>query len=143
MKQGPGGGALQPPHLWRNKLKKLIALAAVAAGLALSGNVMAHGSKAKHGGIVQSAGDLSFELVSKDGKTTIYVDDHGKDLATAGATGTLTVLKGTQKTAVPLEAAGRNMLVAKGDAVLPKGSKAVAAVTFADKKVVSVRFSVR
>lgn len=124
-------------------MKKLIALAAVAMSVALSGTVMAHGSKAKHGGIVQSAGDLSFELVSKDGKTTIYVDDHGKDLPTAGVTGTLTVLKGTQKTEVPLEAAGGNMLVAKGDTVLAKGSKAVAAVRFADKNVVSVRFSVK
>ena len=124
-------------------MKKLIALAAVAATLALSGNAMAHGSKAKHGGIVQTAGDLSFELVSKDGKTTIYVDDHGKDLPTEGVSGTLTVLKGTQKTAVPLEAGGGNMLVAKGDAALAKGSKAVAAVTFADKNVVSVRFSVK
>ena len=124
-------------------MKKLIALAAVATTLALSGNAMAHGSKAKHGGIVQTAGDISFELVSKDGKTTIYVDDHGKDLPMAGASGTLTVLKGAQKTAVPLEAAGGNMLVAKGDTVLAKGSKAVAAITFADKNVVSVRFSVK
>ncbi|MBZ2209775.1 hypothetical protein [Massilia soli] len=124
-------------------MKKLIALAAVAATLALSGNAVAHGSKAKHGGIVQTAGDLSFELVSKDGKTTIFVDDHGKDLPTAGVSGTLTVLKGAQKTAVPLEAAGGNMLVAKSDAVLAKGSKAVAAVTLADKTVVSVRFAVK
>jgi hypothetical protein len=124
-------------------MKKMFALAAAVISLALSGNVMGHGSKAKHGGIVQSAGDLSFELASKDGKTTIYVDDHGKDLATAGVTGTLTVLKGTQKTEVPLEAAGGNMLVAMGDPVLAKGSKAVAAVTFANKKVVSVRFSVK
>ncbi|MGZ8287917.1 MAG: hypothetical protein ACXW2U_00555 [Telluria sp.] len=124
-------------------MKKLIALAAVAMSLALSGNVMAHGSKARHGGIVQSAGDLSFELVSKDAKTTIYVDDHGKDLPTAGLTGTLTVLKGKQKTVVPLEPAGGNMLAAKGDATLAPGSKAVAAVTFADKNVVSVRFAVK
>ena len=124
-------------------MKKLFALAAVVTTLALSSNVMAHGSKAKHGGIVQSAGDLSFELVSKDGKTTIYVDDHGKDLPTTGVAGTLTVLKGAQKTVVPLEAAGGNMLVAKGDAGLSKGSKAVAAVTFADKNVVSVRFAVK
>lgn len=124
-------------------MKKLIALAAVASTLALSGNVMAHGGKARHGGIVQTAGDLSFELVSKDGKTTIYVDDHGKALPTAGATGVLTILKGTQKAAVPLHPGGANMLVTKGDAVLAKGSKAVAAVTFADKQAVSVRFSVK
>ena len=124
-------------------MKKLITLAAVAVSLALSAGAMAHGSKAKHGGIVQSAGDLSFELVSKDGKATIYVDDHGKDLPTAGVTGKLTVLKGGKKIELPLEAAGGNMLVAKGDAALAPGSKAVAALTFADKNVVSVRFSVK
>ena len=92
---------------------------------------------------MQSAGDLAFELVPKDGGATIYVDDHGKDLPTVGATGTLTVLKGTEKTEVALESGGGNTLVAKGNAKLEPGSKAVAAVTFADKKTVSVRFSVK
>ena len=124
-------------------MKKIFAIAALAATVALSGNVFAHGAKAKHGGIVQSAGDLSFELVPKNGSTTIYVDDHGKDLPTAGATGTLTVLKGAQKTEFPLAAGTGNTLVVKGDAKLVKGNKAVAAVTFADKKAVSVRFSIK
>lgn len=124
-------------------MKKILAIALVSAGVILSGQAFAHGAKPKHGGIVQAAGDLSFELVAKDGATTIYVDDHGKDKPTAGATCTLTVLKGTQKTALPLESGGANTLVVKGNAVLAKGSKAVASVSFADKKTVSVRFSVR
>ena len=124
-------------------MKKIFAIAAVAASLALSGNVFAHGAKAKHGGIVQSASDLGFELVTKGGTTTIYVDDHGKDLPTAGATGTLTVLKGAQKTELPIEAGAGNTLVVKGDAKLEKGNKAVAAINFADKKNVSVRFSIK
>lgn len=124
-------------------MKKFFAVAALAASVALSGNVLAHGAKPKHGGVVQSAGDLAFELVSKDGGATIYVDDHGKDLPTAGATGTLTVLKGTEKTELPLEAGANNTLVVKGNANLAAGSKAVAAITFADKKSVSVRFSIK
>ena len=124
-------------------MKKIFTTAVLAASVALSGNVLAHGAKAKHGGIVQSAGDLAFELVTKDGSTTIYVDDHGKDRPTAGASGTLTVLKGAQKTSLPLEAAGNNTLVVTGDAKLAPGNKAVAAVTFADKKAVSVRFSIK
>ena len=124
-------------------MKRVFAVAALAASMALSGNVFAHGAKPKHGGIVQTAGDLSFELVAKDGGTTIYVDDHGKDLPTAGATGTLTVLKGAQKTELPLAAGAGNTLVVKGDARLVKGNKAIAAVTFADKKAVSVRFSIK
>lgn len=124
-------------------MKKIFAVAAFAAGLVLSGQALAHGAKPKHGGIVQTAGDLSFELVARDGGATIYVDDHGKDKPTAGATGTLTVLRGTQKTELPLESGGNNVLVAKGQAALEKGSKAVASVNFADKKTVSVRFSVK
>ena len=124
-------------------MNKIFAVAALAASLALSGNVLAHGAKPKHGGIVQTAGDLAFELVTTDSGTTIHVDDHGKDLPTAGATGTLTVLKGTQKTELPLAAGGNNTLVAKGGAKLAPGSKAVAAITFADKKTVSVRFAIK
>lgn len=124
-------------------MQKIFAVAALAAGVALSGHVLAHGAKPRHGGIVQSAGDLSFELVARDGGATIYVDDHGKALPTAGATGTLTVLKGAKKTELPLASGGNNTLVVKGDAGLGKGSKAVAAVTFADKKTISVRFSVK
>ncbi|MCC2955924.1 hypothetical protein LK542_09895 [Massilia sp. IC2-477] len=122
-------------------MKKIFAVAAIAAGVALSGQALAHGAKPKHGGVVQTAGDLSFELVARDG--TIHVDDHGKDKPTAGATGTLTVLKGTQKTEWPLESGGNNTLVVKGKAKLEKGRKAVALVSFADRKTVSVRFSVK
>ena len=104
---------------------------------------LAHGAKPKHGGIVQTVSDLGFELVNKDGKATIYVEDHGKPLPTSGATGKLTVLNGADKTELPLEPSGENTLVTKGDAKLVKGTKAIAAVTFADKKMVNVRFSVK
>ena len=124
-------------------MNKIFAVAALAASLALSGNVLAHGAKPKHGGIVQTAGDLAFELVTTDSGTTIHVDDHGKDLPTAGATGTLTVLKGAQKTELPLQAGSTNTLVAMGGAKLAPGSKAVASITFADKKTVSVRFAIK
>ena len=124
-------------------MKKLMALVAMAVTVAVSGNALAHGAKPKHGGIVQTASDLGFELVNKDGKAIIYVEDHGKPFSTSGATGKLTVLNGAEKTEVPLEAAGENTLVTKGDAKLMKGTKAIAAVTFADKKTVNVRFSVK
>lgn len=122
-------------------MKKLIAL--VAMTMALSGNALAHGDKPKHGGVVSTSNDMSFELVNKDGKATVYVNDHGKPVDTTGATGKLTVLNGTEKTEVPLEAAGSNTLASKEDAKLAKGSKAIAALTFADKKTVNVRFSVK
>ncbi|KRB71307.1 hypothetical protein [Noviherbaspirillum sp. Root189] len=122
-------------------MKELMALAAMT--MALSGNVLAHGDKPQHGGVVSTANDMSFELVNKDGKATVYVKDHGKPVDTTGATGKLTVLNGTEKIEVPLESAGNNTLATKEDAKLAKGSKAIAAVTFADKKTVNVRFSVK
>lgn len=116
----------------------------MAVTIVVSGNVLAHGDKPKHGGIVSSTkDDLSFELVHKDGKATIYVEDHGKPVTTAGATGKLTVLNGAEKTEVPLEPAGDNTMVTKGDAKLAKGAKAIAALTFADKKAANVRFSIK
>lgn len=123
-------------------MKKLFAVAALAASVVLSGKVLAHGAKAKHGGIVQTAGDLSFELVRKEGAATIYVDDHGKDLATKGASGRLTVLKGTQKVDFPLVAGTNNTLVVQGNPVLAPGSKAVAAVSFPGRDAISVRFAI-
>lgn len=124
-------------------MKKWLALVAMAVTVAVSGNALAHGAKPKHGGIVQSASDLGFELVNKDGMATLYVEDHGKPVSTVGATGKLTVLNGAEKTEVALEPAGENTLVTKGEAKLVKGTKAIAAVTLADKKMVNVRFSVK
>lgn len=124
-------------------MKKLLALAAIAASVAATG-AYAHGDEPKHGGIVQSASnDISFELVNKDGKATIYVEDHGKPVATAGATGRLTVLDGAGKSEVTLEPAGSNVLVARDNVKLDKGAKAIAAVTLSSKPTVNVRFAVK
>lgn len=122
-------------------MKKLIALVATAVTVAVSGPAFAHGEAAKHGGIVQeSSSGISVELVTKDGKTILYVEDHGKPVSTAGASGKLTVLSGAQKSEVALEPSGDNAMTAKGDASLGSGAKAIAAVTLANKKTVSVRY---
>ena len=119
----------------------LLALVLGTSALTFNG-ALAHGEKPKHGGILQVASDLSFELVPKGDIATIYVEDHGKPLATAGMTGRLTVLNGTEKSEVELKPVGDNRLEAQG-VKLVKGSKAVASVTTPKKKTISVRFSVR
>ena len=124
-------------------MKKTLFMAAFAAAACLSTHAFAHEARPRHGGVAQSAGDLSFELVNKDGAVTIHVDDHGKSLSTLGATGTLTVLNGTTRTELPLAPGGGNTLVAKGQVKLESGSKAVAAVTLAQKQTISVRFRIR
>jgi hypothetical protein len=123
-------------------MKNILASLAVI-GLIASSAAIAHESPAKRGGIVKSVDDMSFELVNKDGKTTLYVDDHGKEVPMTGASGTLTVLKGTSKTETALAPGGGNTLVAKDSVKLEQGNKVVASITFADKKSMSVRFSVR
>lgn len=111
---------------------------ALAAPLAV-----AHGGGTpKHGGIVQSANDLSFELVAADGGATIYVEDHDKPLATAGFGGKLGVLLAGVKADAPLKPAAPNALVASGLRFAP-GAKVVAVITTPQNQSLAVRFTLR
>lgn len=122
--------------------KFLMALLLGLASLAGTTTAWAHGdAKARHGGIVQQASDLSFELVRDARGAAIYVEDHGQPLAPTGMSGKLTVLKGSEKTDYPL-VAGADRLEAAG-AQLPQGAKAVAVINGAGKKTITVRFSIK
>ena len=98
-------------------------------------------AKPKRGGVVQSANHLDFELVAHADGAAIHIDDHGKPVSVAGASGKLTVLSGADKSEAELKPAG-DKLEAKG-IKLPPGSKVVASITTADKKTVSVRFTIK
>ena len=119
-------------------IRKICVLVALGASALSFNTASAHTDKPKHGGVVQAASDLSFELVSKGDAATIYVEDHGKPFATAGMSGKLTVLNGTEKSEAELKPAGDNRLEAQG-VKLVTGSKAVASLTTPKKKTVSVR----
>jgi hypothetical protein len=124
------------------KMKNVLAVLAVALGLA-AGGAMAHGvDKAQHGGVVQAAGDLSFELVAEGEGAALYVVDHGKAADTSKFGGKLTVLNGTEKTEVELKPVAANKLVA-APVKLSKGAKAVATVSTAGGKTITVRFSIK
>ncbi len=97
--------------------------------------------KPRHGGIMQVVNDVSYELVIKDSGVDIHVSDHGKPMSTAGMTGKLTVMVGTQRSDVDLVAAGDKLEV-KG-LKLAKGAKLVAALTLPNKKAVTVRFAIK
>lgn len=124
-------------------MNKTFVATLVAALAALSFHAaQAHGdAKPQHGGVVQTASDLVFELVALPDGAAIYIEDHGKPMSTAGASGKLTVLNGADKAEAELKPAG-DKLEAKG-IKLASGSKVVASVTTADKKTVSVRFTVK
>jgi hypothetical protein len=118
-----------------------IALAAALAALAFE--AAAHGeAKPMHGGIVQVAQDLQFELVPQAAGAALYVVDHGKPADASKMSGKLTVLNGTQKTEGVLKPAGGNRLDA-ADVRLAPGAKVVASIQGATAKPVTVRFTVK
>jgi hypothetical protein len=125
-------------------MKNLLTQAALALSLFVLGHeaAFAHGgATSKHGGVVQLASDLSFELVALPDGAAIYVEDHGKPLAPTGMSGRLTVLNGSERSEGSLVVSG-DKLEAKG-VKLASGAKAVAAMTTANKKAITVRFTIR
>jgi hypothetical protein len=123
--------------------KHLVQASLLAVASLCATGAMAHGpAKAEHGGIVKSAHDLSFELVTEVDAVKIYVVDHDDAKSTAGATGKLTVLHGKDKKEYDLVPAARNAVEAKGAKVV-KGDTAAASINFGDKESVTVRFKVR
>jgi hypothetical protein len=119
-------------------------LTAAVLGLSALGfnAALAHGgAKPKHGGVVQAASDLSFELVARDGGAVIYVEDHGKPVTPTGMKGKLTVLNGAEKSEAELSVAG-DKLEAKGIKLSP-GAKVVAALVTSSAKAITVRFTVK
>lgn len=113
-----------------------------ASILALSPAAFAHGdAKAAHGGIVQVAHDVHFELVAQADGATLYLVDHGKPLPSQGISGKLTILNKGQKSEADLKPAGDNKLVA--GVVLSPGAKVVAVLSKVAGKTVTVRFTIK
>lgn len=130
--------ATMPPT--RGTSVRIMALAIWAACALVAPLAMAHGAaEPQHGGVVQNASDLSFELVPTAEGAVIYIQDHGKEADAAQFEGKLTVLHGADKSEAPLKAAGANKLLAQGVS-LSKGAKVVALLRTEQKKSITVRF---
>lgn len=95
-----------------------------------------HG-KSMHGGIVAEAGHAQFEIIPKEGGVTVIVTNHGAPVASAGATGKLTVLAGSSKSEIALMPAGENYLTGQGS--LPLGAKLLLSVTWPNQKPLQAR----
>jgi hypothetical protein len=121
----------------------LTATALMSAAVAFAADDHSHGPKPQHGGVVTEASDIEFELVARADTITVYVRDHGKALATLGATGKLTLLTGAEKADGTLTPAGDNRLEAKGSFKVGPGSKLVATVNLKDRKPINVRFALK
>ncbi len=123
-------------------IKKLLAVIVIGFSVISANTALAHGGAIpKHGGIVQTSSDLSFELVTTPEGVSIYVEDHGKPMNTTGMSGKLTVLNGTEKSEADLTPSG-DRLQAKG-INLKSGAKVVAALNTVNKKAITVRFTVK
>jgi hypothetical protein len=125
------------------KMKHLISVTGLVLACLSINPAQAHGGvKPMHGGIVQKANDLSFELVAQADGATIYLMDHGKPMASKGITGKLTVLQGSNKTEADIKEAGDNTLRVLG-VKLGKGDKLVAALSNVGGKSMTVRFTIK
>jgi hypothetical protein len=122
-------GALQLPAA-----TLLAAAFATASPLAI-----AHDEKPQYGGVVQAVKDVAYELVQRGDEFTLYVDDHGNPVATAGIVGKLVLVRGSHRTEAELRPAGGNRLVAKS---MPAdaGLKATAVLTMPSGRAVVVHF---
>ena len=126
------------------KLKPLLMAAALAfVASAFAADPHSHGAKPQHGGVLAVASDIEFELVAKADTITVFVRDHGKALATQGASGKLTVLSGTDKAEAALAPAGDNKLEAKGAFKVGPGTKLVATVNLQGRKPINMRFALK
>lgn len=130
--------------------RKLITIAAITmviefttAAYAAEKHGHDHDHKSMYGGIVAEAADLNFELVAKADSLTLYVADHGKPVATAGAKGAAVVHAGNDKTNVALEPAGENRLVAKGGFKVGVGVRVTATVMLPGKPETKLSFRLK
>ena len=96
-----------------------------------------------HGGVVAMAGHTEYELVAKPDVLTVHVLEEEKPLSTKGASGTLTLLVGKEKTNATLVPAGDNKLEAKGAFKLSPGARIVATITLQGHKPDQVRFTLK
>lgn len=121
----------------------IVSLTLSLSGLAMAGGKHDHDHKPQHGGVVVESGDIDYELVAKPELIALHLRDHGKPLSTQGGSVKLTMLAGSAKSELALQAAGDNRFEAKGSFKLEPGTRVVAIVTLPGRKPASVRFALK
>jgi hypothetical protein len=116
------------------------------AAVTLAASAVAHADgdhHPKYGGVVAVVKDVQYELVAKPGSIAVFVEDHGKKVDTKGASATLTLLTGGDKTEIALVPVGENGLEAKGVFKVSAGTKAVATIKLAGKPAINARYEIK
>jgi hypothetical protein len=105
--------------------------------------------KPPNGGQLRAAGIYHFELVVappaadvKSVPVSVYLTDHaGTKIASAGATGSVTILSGTRKTAIALQPDGDNRMKGMGDYRSTAEMKAIVSIALPGKPAEQARFT--
>ncbi|WP_371194601.1 hypothetical protein [Glaciecola sp. SC05] len=102
--------------------------------------VSAHGSlEPKHGGIVQEAHDMVFELVKEEKSVSLYIRDHGEDYSATDLVASIVVLAGKEKSEASFIPSGGNRMVA--DIAVSEGAKVLVRVTDDDHHPITIRYT--
>lgn len=118
---------------------KLVSMALIISAM-LTSNAFAHGSlEPKHGGVVQEAHDMVFELVREEASVSLYVRDHGEAYSTSELVATIVVLAGKEKSETSFVSSGGNRMVA--DTTISDGAKALVRVSEGDHHPITIRYS--
>lgn len=99
--------------------------------------------KSHHGGVVAEIGHTEYELVAKPEVLTLYIYDDDKPVSTRGATASLVLTSGNEKSNAKLDPAGENKLEAKGSFKVAPGTRVLVTITLEGKKPQQVRFTLK
>lgn len=126
--------------MWhKGKILAVLAVALIPISMTCA---RAHGSgQPRHGGIVQVAHHINFELVVEDNAATLYLEEHDAPMATLGMSGKMTVLSGQEKTEVDIKPIDGNRLQATG-VKIGRGAKVVAVLKNVGGRTATVRFAI-
>ena len=115
-------------------MKQPIARFMIAALLTASGAALACGDyvPTKGGQMNDDGGETAMELIQKEGEILIYLEDHGREIPSAGINAVLRLAKGGRAIAVNLLPSGGNLLKARLSSPIRVGDKLVAEVSFRD-----------
>ncbi|MBI4755693.1 MAG: hypothetical protein HY778_09825 [Betaproteobacteria bacterium] len=123
----------------------LVTATSMAATLNISPAIAGagHDHGPKYGGVVRELHNVAYELVAKPDSLTLYVSNHGKPVATQGATAEAVIHAGNDKTSVLLEPAGDNRMLAKGQFKVGVGVRVMVTTTLAGMPAAKATFKLK
>lgn len=120
-------------------MAKLVSTVLIISAIVVS-SAFAHGSlEPKHGGVVQGAHDMVFELVREEKSVSLYVRDHGEAYSSSELVATVVILAGKEKSEASFVPSGGNKMVA--DTTISDGAKVLVRVSEGEHHPITIRFS--